>query len=101
MSCDGCKAKDVGACTAHGGTGWDPRTGKTPCPHAPQIMPIIDAEEEQRRARAVIVEELPWLCRDCQKTPEDCGKSIEICERKVWRENEYERGHATRAMRLR
>ena len=37
MSCDGCKAKDVGACTAHGGTGWDPRTGKTPCPHAPQM----------------------------------------------------------------
>ena len=93
MNCNQpCDARKI--CTACGGTGWDPRTGKTPCPHAPQIMPIIDAEEEQRRARAVIVEELPWFCRDCQKTPEDCGKSIEICERKVWRENEYERGHA-------
>ena len=48
MTCNGCKAKDVGACTAHGGTGWDPRAGNEgngaagtdsergiikPCPH--------------------------------------------------------------------
>ena len=34
MTCDGCKAKDVGACTAHGGVGWDPRVGSHPCPEA-------------------------------------------------------------------
>ena len=37
MSCNGCKAKDVGACTAHGGTGWDPRAGPHPCPEAVKI----------------------------------------------------------------
>ncbi|HOX36298.1 MAG TPA: hypothetical protein PLO06_11440 [Methanoregulaceae archaeon] len=37
---------------------------------------------------------LPWLCRDCEKTPAACGKNIAICEAELYRINEYERGHA-------
>jgi hypothetical protein len=37
--------------------------------------------------------DLPWLCRTCGKTYPACGKSIGLCEREVWKENEYEKAH--------
>ena len=50
MVCDTCEIKRAGACTAHGGTGWDPRAGPNPCPDTPVIARVIDADEMQRRA---------------------------------------------------
>lgn len=45
MTCETCEVKRVGACTAHGGTGWDPRAGKHPCPEVGAVekknSPII------------------------------------------------------------
>lgn len=51
MACETCEVKRVGACTAHGGAGWDPRAGPHPCPDAPVTTPVIDSDEIQKRAR--------------------------------------------------
>jgi hypothetical protein len=50
MTCDTCEIKRVGACTAHGGTGWNPHAPHGHCLNAPVATPVIDAEEMQRRA---------------------------------------------------
>ena len=55
MSCNGCKAKDVGACTAHGGTGWDPRAGPHPCPEAGIIPGLCAAVLGKKKPVPIIV----------------------------------------------